>query len=79
MPSDAAGIFAGYDHVTGEITIEPVTTLITLQTDQGDTYGLAPARNGGYQVTFDSPASVYGFQIVVDGQPVAQDTISLDA
>jgi hypothetical protein len=39
---------------------------------------MAPA-GGGYELFFDAQPGSYGFQILVDDQPVAQDAINLDA
>ncbi len=53
--------------------------LVTLATDLGEQLAMAPKRQGGYRVTWDAQQGTYGFQILINGQPVTQDTISLDA
>ena len=78
VPGDAAGAYFAYDSLSGEITAEPVAGLVTLATDLGEQLAMAPVRQGGYEVTWDAQPGTYGFQILVNGQPVAQDTISLD-
>ncbi len=79
VPDGTVAVYFAYDTLTGEITAEPVTHRATLVTDQGDRHDMAPARRGGYETSFDAQPGNYGFQILFDDQPVAQDTISLDA
>ncbi|MDQ3411193.1 MAG: hypothetical protein M3509_03665, partial [Chloroflexota bacterium] len=79
VPDNAAGVYVGYDAVTGEITIEPVANQVVLVTDLGQTFAMAPAGQGGYEVFFDAEPGNYGFQVLADGQPIAQDAISLDS
>jgi uncharacterized surface anchored protein len=79
LPGDAAGAYFAYDSLTGEITAEPVSSLVTLTTDLGEQLAMGPRRQGGYRVTWDAQPGTYGFQILVNGQPVTQDNISLDA
>ena len=78
IPDGSAGVFFGYDSLTGAIRAVPVEHRVEIATDLGQRLPLAPTRQGDYRVTFDAPAGTYGFQTVVDGQPVATDTISLD-
>src|SRR4051812_45171608 len=79
VPGDATGAYIAYDSLTGDISAEPVTSLVTLATDLGEQLAMAPLRQGGYRVTWDAQPGTYGFQVLVNGQPVSQDTISLDA
>ncbi|MDP9362647.1 MAG: hypothetical protein M3Q10_00195, partial [Chloroflexota bacterium] len=79
VPPEAAGAYVAYDALTGTITAEPVDQLATLVTEVGDEIPLAPARGGGYETAFDAQPGTYGFQVLFDGEPVAQDTIALDA
>lgn len=79
VPADAAGAYIAYDALTGEITAEPVNSLVTLQTDLGDQLAMAPTSDGGYAVTWDAQQGAYGFQVFMDGQPVTQDGVSLDS
>src|SRR5215213_10244280 len=79
VPADAAGVYFRYDSLTGEIVAEPVASAATLITDLGEQFAMAPARRGGYELTWDAQPGSYGFQILFDGQPVAQDSISLDS
>ena len=65
--------------LTGEIVAEPVANAATLVTDLGEQFAMAPARRGGYEVTWDAQPGSYGFQVLFNGQPVAQDSVSLDS
>ncbi|MCC7023165.1 MAG: hypothetical protein IT338_10065, partial [Thermomicrobiales bacterium] len=78
VPANAGGAYFRYDSLTGEITAEPVAATAVLQTDLGEQYAMAPTR-GGYQVTWDAQPGTYGFQVLFDGQPVSQDSVSLDS
>ena len=78
VPPDAAGVYFAYDQWTGRIDAEPVSALLTLRTDVGDDLALDPDPDGNYSVTWDAQPGAYGFQIFLDGQPLAQDGISLD-
>jgi uncharacterized surface anchored protein len=78
VPGDAAGAYFSYDRLTGEIVAVPVQHLVTLTTDLGEELAMAPLRRGGYQLTWDAQPGNYGFQVLFDGQPVGQDSISLD-
>jgi hypothetical protein len=78
VPEGSAGAVFAYDANTGEIVAEPVANRVELATDLGDRLPLLPTRGGGYGVTFGAQPGTYGFQILVDGEPVAQDQISLD-
>ena len=79
VPGDAAGVYFRYDTLTGEIVAEPVANAATLVTELGEQFAMAPARGGGYEVTWDAQPGSYGFQILFNGQPVAQDSVSLDS
>src|SRR5215212_3157625 len=79
VPADAAGSYFRYDSLTGEVVAEPVASAATLITDLGEQFAMAPARRGGYELTWDARPGSYGFQVLFDGQPVAQDSISLDS
>ena len=79
VPGDAAGVYFRYDSLTGEIVAEPVANAATLVTDLGEQFAMAPARRGGYELTWDAQPGSYGFQVLFNGQPVAQDSISLDS
>lgn len=79
VPGDAAGAYFSYDSLTGEILAEPVTNLVTLTTDLGQQFAMAPARDGGYELLWDAQPGTYGFQVLIDGQPVTQDSVSLDS
>src|SRR5215218_6783724 len=79
VPGDAAGVYFRYDSLTGEIVAEPVANIATLVTDLGEQFAMAPARRGGYELTWDAQPGSYGFQVLFSDQPVAQDTISLDS
>jgi uncharacterized surface anchored protein len=78
VPADAAGVYFRYDALTGEIVAEPVANAVTLVTDLGEQFAMAPARGGGYEATWDAQPGSYGFQVLFNGQPVAQDSVSLD-
>jgi len=78
VPGNAAGAFFSYDSVTGEIVAEPVAAAATLVTDLGEEFAMAPARGGGYEVIWDAQPGNYGFQILFNGEPVAQDSVGLD-
>src|SRR5918997_1021345 len=78
VPGDAAGVYFRYDTLTGEIVAEPVASAATLVTDLGEQFAMAPSR-GGYEVTWDAEPGSYGFQVLFNGQPVAQDSVSLDS
>ena len=78
VPGDAAGAYFRYDSFTGEIVATPVDHLVTLTTDLGEQFAMEPVRRGGYQVTWDAQPGNYGFQVLFDGQPVGQDSVSLD-
>src|SRR5215217_5749327 len=79
VPGGAAGVYFRYDTQTGEIVAEPVASAATLVTDLGEQFAMAPSRGGGYEVTWDAQPGSYGFQILFNGQPVAQDSVSLDS
>src|SRR5215213_3912620 len=79
VPGDAAGVYFRYDSLTGEIVTEPVTNAATLVTDLGEQFAMGPARRGGYELTWDAQPGSYGFQVLFNGQPVAQDSVSLDS
>ncbi|MCC2627461.1 MAG: hypothetical protein K0S14_1111, partial [Thermomicrobiales bacterium] len=79
VPGDAAGAYFRYDTLTGEIVAEPVASAATLVTDLGEQFAMAPGRGGGYEVTWDAQPGSYGFQVLFNGQPVAQDSVSLDS
>src|SRR5918998_1449913 len=79
VPGDAAGVYFRYDTLTGEIVAEPVANAATLVTDLGEQFAMAPDRRGGYEVTWDAQPGSYGFQVLFNGQPVAQDSVSLDS
>lgn len=79
VPGEATAVYFRYDSLTGEIEAEPVRNAVTLATDLGEEFAMAPARQGGYEVRWDARPGTYGFQILLDGQPVAQDGVSLDA
>src|SRR5215217_7177448 len=78
VPGDAAGVYFRYDSLTGEIVAEPVASAATLVTDLGEQFAMAPSR-GGYELTWDAQPGSYGFQVLFNGQPVAQDSVSLDS
>src|SRR5215218_6548741 len=78
VPGDAAGVYFRYDSLTGEIVAEPVASAATLVTDLGEQFAMAPSRGGGYELTWDAQPGSYGFQVLFNGQPVAQDSVSLD-
>src|SRR5918997_393409 len=78
VPGDAAGVYFRYDSVTGEIVAEPAASAATLVTDLGEQFAMAPARRGGYELTWDAQPGSYGFQVLFNGQPIAQDSVSLD-
>src|SRR5215213_10248803 len=79
VPGGAAGVYFRYDTLTGEIVAEPVANAATLATDLGEQFAMAPARGGGYELTWDAQPGNYGFQILFNGQPVTQDSVSLDS
>src|SRR5215217_7127863 len=79
VPGDAAGVYFRYDSLTGEIVAEPVASAATLVTDLGEQFAMAPSRGGGYELTWDAQPGSYGFQVLFNGQPVAQDSVSLDS
>ncbi len=79
VPGGAAGVYFRYDSLTGEIVAEPVTNVATLVTDLGEQFAMAPAGAGGYEVRWDAQPGNYGFQVLFNGQPVAQDSVSLDS
>src|SRR5215217_7177449 len=54
VPGDAAGVYFRYDSLTGEIIAEPVSSAATLVTDLGELFAMAPARRGGYELTWDA-------------------------
>ena len=64
-----------YDSLSGAIEAEPVRVAYTLTTDLGDELPMAPARQGGYRVSWDAQPGNYGFQILQGGQPVTVDGI----
>ena len=78
VPDTAVGVSFSYDTLTGEIVAEPADHEVSITTDLGQTYTLAPVRRG-YAIFFDGPAGTYGYTINFDGQPVGNDTIALDA
>ena len=78
IPGDAVGAYVRYDSLTGEIVGDPVLTVATLVTDLGEQFAMAPNRGGGFEVFWDAQPGNYGFQILFDGEPVAQDSVSLD-
>src|SRR5215208_3105906 len=78
VPGDATGVYFRYDTLTGEIVAEPVTNVATLVTELGEQFAMAPSRGGGYELTWDAQPGSYGFQVLFNGQPVAQDSVSLD-
>ncbi|MBA3413941.1 MAG: hypothetical protein H0U10_01785, partial [Chloroflexia bacterium] len=78
VPQGNAGVVFAYDANTGAIVADPVANRVEIATDLGDRLPLAPARRGGYGVTFDAQPGTYGFQILLDGEPVAQDQISIE-
>jgi uncharacterized surface anchored protein len=79
VPGDAGGVYFRYDTLTGEIVAEAVASTATLVTDLGEQVAMAPARRGGYEVTWDAQPGSYGFQVLFNDQPVTQDSISLDS
>src|SRR5215211_2458682 len=78
VPGDATGVYFRYDTLTGEIVAEPVTNIATLVTELGEQFAMAPSRGGGYELTWDAQPGSYGFQVLFNDQPVAQDSVSLD-
>src|SRR5215203_6146989 len=78
VPGDATGVYFRYDSLTGEVIAEPVTNVATLVTELGEQFAMAPSRGGGYELTWDAQPGSYGFQVLFNGQPVAQDSVSLD-
>ena len=78
VPGDATGVYFRYDSLTGEIDAEPVAAAATLTTDLGEQFAMAPVRRGGFELTWDAQPGNYGFQVLFNGQPVAQDSVSLD-
>src|SRR5215204_6412467 len=79
VPGNAAGVYFRYDTLTGEIVAEPVANAATLVTELGEQFAMAPSRGGGYELTWDAQPGSYGFQVLFNGQPVAQDSVSLDS
>ena len=79
VPGEATGVYFRYDSLTGDIVAEPVARAATLVTELGEQFAMAPARGGGYEVTWDAQPGTYGFQVLFDDQPVAQDSVSLDS
>src|SRR5215211_4470863 len=79
VPENAAGVYFRYDSLTGEIVAEPVASAATLVTDLSEQFAMAPARRGGYELIWDAQPGSYGFQVLFNGQPVAQDSVSLDS
>ncbi|MGI9253418.1 MAG: MSCRAMM family protein, partial [Thermomicrobiales bacterium] len=78
MPAASAGLYVAYDANTGAITATPAPANVELVTDLGQSVPLQPGKRGGYTARFDAPAGAYGVQILVNGQPVAQDSVQLD-
>ncbi|MEZ4561361.1 MAG: SpaA isopeptide-forming pilin-related protein [Thermomicrobiales bacterium] len=78
VPDGAAGVYFAYDQWTGHVDAAPVAALLTLRTDVGDDLALAPQPDGSFSVTWDAQPGAYGFQVLLDEQPVTQDGISLD-
>ncbi|MDQ2653740.1 MAG: SpaA isopeptide-forming pilin-related protein, partial [Chloroflexota bacterium] len=78
VPPDAAGVYFAYDQWTGRVDAEPVSALVTLRTDVGDDLAMAPQPDGSFSVTWDAQPGAYGFQVFLNDQPVAQDSVSLD-
>jgi uncharacterized surface anchored protein len=58
--------------------VNPCTSAQTRPTELGEQFAMAPARGGGYELTWDAQPGNYGFQVLFSGQPVAQDSVSLD-
>src|SRR5215211_7175779 len=79
VPGNAAGVYFRYDTLTGEIVAEPAANAATLVTELGEQFAMAPSRGGGYELTWDAQPGSYGFQVLFNGQPVAQDSVSLDS
>ena len=78
VPGDDAGAYFRYDSLTGTIAAEPVSNLVTLVTDLGEEFPMAPIRQGGYRVAWDAQQGNYGFQVLFNGEVVTQDSVSLD-
>ena len=79
VPGNAAGVYFRYDSLTGDIVAEPVANVVTLVTDLGEQFAMAPAPGGGYEVRWDAQPGTYGFQVLFNAQPVTQDSVSLDS
>src|SRR5215207_8584463 len=79
VPGNATGVYFRYDTLTGEIVAEPVANAATLVTELGEQFAIAPSRGAGYELTWDAQPGSYGFQVHFNGQPVAQDSVSLDS
>lgn len=78
IPDGAAGAYISWNANTGEVIAAPVPANVELVTDLGQRIPMQPARRGGYVARWDAPAGVYGVQVLVNGQPVAQDSVTLD-
>ncbi|MFM9108094.1 MAG: SpaA isopeptide-forming pilin-related protein [Chloroflexota bacterium] len=78
VPDGSAGAYVAYDANTGRVTAEPAPANVELVTDLGQRVPMEPGRRGGYSARWDATAGVYGVQILVNGEPVAQDSVSLD-
>jgi len=78
VPADAPATYVSYSTHTGEVVIAPAAMSVQVVTDLGQTIAMRPKKKGGFRATFDGQPGQYGFQVVVNGQPVAQDSLSLD-
>ncbi|CAA9546350.1 MAG: internalin, putative [uncultured Thermomicrobiales bacterium] len=79
VPADAVSVYFAYDSHTGEIVAEPAENAVVIATDLGQTLIPAPTGTDRYELFFTSQPGVYGYQVLVDGQPLGQDQVTLDA
>ena len=76
-----AGVYIAYDYRTGEIAAEssPVLVTTTIQRSDGEPAFTVAARpdGGEYELYFSGAAGANLYEVLVNGQPVAQDQIDL--
>ena len=78
VPTESPFTYVAYDAYTGAITVQPAATSVEIVTELGQQIAMRPKKKGGFRATFDGQPGQYGFQVLVNGQPVAQDSVSLD-
>jgi uncharacterized surface anchored protein len=77
VPDGATAVYIAYDPSIGEIDVRPSKNHFQFATQDG-TFDMKPLEDGQFEAFVDLTAGPKDFQVLADGQPVYQESTSLD-